>query len=72
MGIKTNQDPRAALATLGITGHDFDMRVRYQECFACRAPMNFMRLYVERKLYCKDCETKTGAVNEAIDFLNDY
>lgn len=72
MGTKTNLNPRAALDTLGISGHDFDMRVRYQECFACRAPMNFMRLYVERKLYCKACEEKTGEVKEAITYLNDY
>lgn len=61
---------REALRVLGLQHHEFDMRVKYQECFVCRSPMNFMRLYNDQKKYCAKHDDATGEIAEAIRVLN--
>jgi hypothetical protein len=59
-----------ALDIIGIDEHDHEMRIKFQECFVCGGPVNFMRLYTERKLYCPRHDGATGELAEAIRVLN--
>lgn len=63
-------DEKQALQTLGIDHHTYDMRLKFQECFVCGAPVNFLRLYTDRKKYCPLHESETGARKAAIEVLN--
>lgn len=71
MGTTHEMTAKEAYTTLGITPHDREMRTRFQECFACRAQLNFMRLYVEAKQYCPTCESATGDRKRAVELIND-
>lgn len=59
-----------ALELVGIDAHDHDMRVRFHECFVCGGPVNFMRLYTERKRYCERHDEAPGELGQAIRLLN--
>ena len=59
-----------ALDVVGITAHDHDMRMKFQECFVCGGSMNYMRFFQEHKHYCAKHEGATGDLAEAIRILN--
>lgn len=72
--MSTTQDKMTAthaLDVIGVEPHTFDMRLSFQECFVCGAPVNFMRLYNEHKRYCPLHDDATGELRAALDLLND-
>lgn len=61
---------REALTRIGVEPHAYDMRLKFQECFVCGAPVNFMRLYDQHKKYCPLHDDATGELAHAIATLN--
>ena len=61
---------RQALDLLSVDHHTYDMRLKFQECFVCGAPVNFMRLYNEHKKYCPRHDDASGDLAAAIEALN--